>query len=386
MAVLGSRMMISGAALRGGMPLYKYVGNRVLSAIENRLLGTRLSEFHSGYRAYRVSALDSIPYQYNTNDFHFDTEIIVQLLARGMRIVEVPIPTYYGDEICRVEGIPYAIRCIGTVLRSRANRFHLVHHPKFDVFDSGDYVFKEAPNTVHQVVLGRSWRRGEKVVELGAGHGRVALALHEKGAAVVATDLRRPAASEFPFPYLEVDLDGTFAGKVMETLGEPADVVVALDVIEHLQRPERALREIRTVLKPGGRLVASTGNVAFVVVRTMLALGQFNYGKKGILDLTHQRLFTVRSFCRTLEGEGFRVELVRGFGPPLLDMVGKSRALRLLDWLTSGLARVWPSLFGYQVLVEATRLDDIESLLERTLASAEGRERISGDRVARLDA
>ena len=125
-AVFGSRMMVPGAARRGGMPLYKNVGNRILTSIENRLLDADLSEFHSGYRAYRVSALAELPFQYNTNDFHFDTEIIIQLLARKMKIVEVPIPTYYGDEICHVEGVPYALNCIATVLRSRANRFHLV--------------------------------------------------------------------------------------------------------------------------------------------------------------------------------------------------------------------------------------------------------------------
>jgi hypothetical protein len=123
-------------------------------------------------------------------------------------------------------------------------------------------------------------------------------------------------------------------------------------------------------MKPGGRLVASTGNVAFAMVRTMLALGQFNYGKKGILDLTHQSLFTVRSFCRTLEGEGFRVESVRGFGPPMRDMVGASWPLRMIDSVAGGLARLWPSLFGYQFLVEATRLDDVDTLLERTIAGA----------------
>jgi 2-polyprenyl-3-methyl-5-hydroxy-6-metoxy-1,4-benzoquinol methylase len=331
-----------------------------------------MSEFHSGYRAYRVSALDRIPYHYNTNDFHFDTEIIVQLLARGMRIVEVPIPTYYGDEICHVEGVPYAANCVSTVLRARANRYHLVHHPKFDVFDSGEYVFKESPNTVHQHVLSRPWRRGEKVVELGAGHGRVGLSLHDRGVDVLATDLRRPAAVQFPFPFLELDLDGAFAPEVLSALDGPADTVVALDVIEHLKRPERSLQEIRRILKPGGRLVASTANVAYLVVRVMLALGQFNYGKKGILDLTHQRLFTVRSFCRTLEGEGFRIDSVRGFGPPIRDMVGSSRLLGLLDSVAGGLARLWPRLLGYQFIVEATRLDDVDSLLDRTIASDDG--------------
>jgi hypothetical protein len=124
-------------------------------------------------------------------------------------------------------------------------------------------------------------------------------------------------------------------------------------------------------MKPGATLVASTGNVAFVLVRIMLLFGQFNYGKKGILDLTHTRLFTVRSFCRTLEGEGFRVDSVRGFGPPVRDMIGDTPLLRFIDDVATFLARVWPSLFAYQMLVEATRLDDVDSLLDRTVGVEE---------------
>ena len=366
-AVFGSRMMIRGAARRGGMPLYKYVGNRVLTAVENRLLGAQLSEFHSGYRAYRVSALAQLPFRHNTNDFHFDTEIIIQLLAKQMKIVEVPIPTYYGTEICHVEGVPYAIRCVSTVLRSKLNRLYLVHHPKFDLFSDDEYVFKVAPTSVHQFVLQRAELLGSRVLELGAGHGGVGRSLHKAGSSVVAVDLKRPATS-FPYPYLEIDLDHDFADEVIDAFGGRADVVVALDVIEHLRNPENSLAEIRRALSVGGTLTASTGNVAYFVVRLMLALGHFNYGKKGILDLTHTRLFTVRSFCRMLEGAGFRVEKVRGFGPPIVDMVGDSFLLRLLDRWAAWLARLWPGLWAYQIVVEATRLDDGDDILDSTVA------------------
>ncbi len=115
--VMGSRMLIRGAALRGNMPLYKYVGNKILTWIENRLSGTQLSEFHSGYRAYSVHALKTIPLDTLTTNWHFDTQIILEFLKRGYRIQEVPIPTYYGDEICHVNGIPYALNCIRETLR-----------------------------------------------------------------------------------------------------------------------------------------------------------------------------------------------------------------------------------------------------------------------------
>src|SRR5438128_1398621 len=114
--VMGSRMMIPGAALKGNMPYYKYYGNRILTWLENHLIGTRLSEFHSGYRAYSVRALRNIPLDDLTWNWHFDTQIILEFLKKGYRIAEVPIPTYYGDEICHVNGIPYALHCIASTL------------------------------------------------------------------------------------------------------------------------------------------------------------------------------------------------------------------------------------------------------------------------------
>lgn len=120
--VFGSRMSSSGQALKGGMPLYKYFGNRILTAIQNRLTGLKLSEYHSGYRLYSVEALKRIPFESFTNEWHFDTQVILAMCERNMRIVERPIPTYYGDEICHVNGIPYALNCIVTTYKFSQNR------------------------------------------------------------------------------------------------------------------------------------------------------------------------------------------------------------------------------------------------------------------------
>jgi len=115
--VMGSRMLIKGAALRGNMPMYKYVGNKILTWIENRLIGATFSEFHSGYRAYSVHALKTLPLDTLTSNWHFDTQIILEFFKRGYLVKEVPIPTYYGDEICHVNGIPYALNCIRETLK-----------------------------------------------------------------------------------------------------------------------------------------------------------------------------------------------------------------------------------------------------------------------------
>ena len=131
-AVFGSRMLIRGGARSGGMPLYKFVGNKILTRFQNWALRSNLSEFHSGYRIYSVDALKCIPFHLNTNVFHFDTEIIIQLMLAGKRIKELPIPTYYGDEICHVNGLKYAWDVAFATLKARAQELSIFYDRKYD--------------------------------------------------------------------------------------------------------------------------------------------------------------------------------------------------------------------------------------------------------------
>jgi hypothetical protein len=80
------------------MPLHRYLGNRALTTFQNIFLGTRLSEFHSGYRVYSVEALKKVPFERLSSDYHFDTEIIILFIRNKLKISERPIPTHYGDE------------------------------------------------------------------------------------------------------------------------------------------------------------------------------------------------------------------------------------------------------------------------------------------------
>ena len=130
---MGSRMSRGCHPLKGGMPLYKFVGNRVLTFCENLLLGTQLAEFHSGYRAYNCHALSRLPLDRCSDEWHFDTQIIIQLLAAGYHVTEAAIPTYYGDEICRVNGMAYAYHCMESVVRYRLHRSGLMHTEAFDL-------------------------------------------------------------------------------------------------------------------------------------------------------------------------------------------------------------------------------------------------------------
>ncbi len=94
--VFGSRL--NGDPLKGGMPFWRFVGNKGMTLIENFILGTHLSEFHSGYRVYKCSALKKIPFELCSDNYYFDSQILVQFIAAKLKIAEVPIPTHYGKE------------------------------------------------------------------------------------------------------------------------------------------------------------------------------------------------------------------------------------------------------------------------------------------------
>ncbi len=117
--VFGSRMITHGGARQGGMPLYKFVGNKILTTLQNRLAKVSLTEWHSGYRAYSVASLRKINFLKNSDYFDFDSQIILQMIGARQRIVEIEIPTFYGDEISRVNGIKYGIKILIHTLKFR---------------------------------------------------------------------------------------------------------------------------------------------------------------------------------------------------------------------------------------------------------------------------
>ena len=117
--VFGSRMIDKKRALQGGMPVYKWIGNQVLTKIQNLLTNQTFSEWHSGYRAYRISKLRQIPLNKLNNGFRFDTQIILELIKIRAKFKEIPIPTFYGDEVSHVNGLEYAREIIWDTIRHR---------------------------------------------------------------------------------------------------------------------------------------------------------------------------------------------------------------------------------------------------------------------------
>src|SRR5687768_1240243 len=131
--VLGSRIL-GGSALAGGMPWWKYVSNRFLTAAENLLLGSKLSEFHTGYRAFSRSLLEQLPLENNSDDFVFDNQMLAQILWFGHTIAEVSCPTKYFPEASSINltrSIRYGLGCLATGLQFRLARWGVASSPLF---------------------------------------------------------------------------------------------------------------------------------------------------------------------------------------------------------------------------------------------------------------
>jgi 2-polyprenyl-3-methyl-5-hydroxy-6-metoxy-1,4-benzoquinol methylase len=365
-AVFGSRMMQRFGALKGGMPLYKYVGNKVLTTAQNALLGTKLSEFHSGYRVYSVKLLGRIHYRLNSNDFHFDTEITIQLLNARARILELPIPTYYGDEICLVNGMKYAKDVLWATVQSVAHRSGLSYQRRFDSTAEA--------NTHYDVKLGYASShtyaidaipRGAKVLDIGSGPGPFARELHRKGCEVTVVDRYAPAVPTPEVTVITQDFDDPLTFDVNRY-----EYLLLLDVIEHLHDPERFLELLRKRFDhQPKKLILSTPNIAFVVQRLMLLGGQFNYGKAGILDRTHTRLFTFRSIRNLVRDAGFKIVAIRGVPAPFPKVLGNGLLGRAAVAANIGLIRINKALFSYQIFVEAESTPDLDFLVNNAEVS-----------------
>jgi hypothetical protein len=142
--------------------------------------------------------------------------------------------------------------------------------------------------------------------------------------------------------------------------------VLMLDLIEHLRTPEAFLDALRAALgaNPTVEVIISTANVGFMITRLMLLVGQFNYGRRGILDLTHTRLFTFRSFERAAEQSGFEILERKGIPGPYPAALGDNFISRTLLAINKLLIRLSRGLFSYQILLRIKPLPSLELLLE----------------------
>ena len=349
----GSRMAPGCKPRAGGMPLYKVVGNRILTWTENTLIGTNLSEYHSGYRLYSCHALKKIPFMMNSNEWHFDTELLIQFKEAGLRIAERPIPTFYGDEICYVNGIGYAFNCIKAAMRYRLHKSKLVYEPKYDV-SSDPYGYRKAdPYSCHSQIV--NWIKAEKpadVLEVGTATGYLTSEMASQNSSVTGIE-QDPEMAELARPYCRRMIVADIEGMEIGGLGE-FDAIVLGDIIEHLRDPRSVLEKLSRLLKPGGKILISLPNVANIWVRLNLLFGRFNYSRVGILYESHLRFFTLKTAKRLVADAGLDVISASVTPIPLpliLPATSRGRAFSFLHLVNWGLTRLRKTLLGYQFIL-----------------------------------
>jgi glycosyltransferase involved in cell wall biosynthesis/2-polyprenyl-3-methyl-5-hydroxy-6-metoxy-1,4-benzoquinol methylase len=364
--VLGSRMLRKKDALAGGMPFYKWVGNQILTKIENRMLGAQLSEFHTGYRAYRVAALERIPFHFNTNNFHFDTDILIQFLRIGGSIREIPIPTFYGDEVCHVNGWKYFFDCIRSCTHDWLTKKGIFYCRRFDLTPPGGrYESKIGLIESSQTLAVNLVTPGSRVLDIGGGNSWVADYLAKnKGCSITIID------SDFRHtpPISHRTIDHSFSAPISFKIPE-CDVVMLLDIIEHIPRQNHValLDRLRKHLdSPPVKMIISVPNTAFLPLRVVfMLLGRLNYGRRGILDDTHAFLFTKSSLKELMETCGYEIQRWHYTPAPYELALGQTKLSRILSKLNSSAASILPSLFAYQHVIEVSPRPTVATLISR---------------------
>lgn len=356
-AVFGSRMMKDfGGPLKGGMPLYKFLGNRLLTTFENRALGLNLTEFHSGYRAYNLHALSQIKLDNLTDDFHFDTEIIIKLHHQNYRILEVPIPTFYGDEICYVNGLKYAKAILRAVYRYTETSRAVRSYPEYEEYFV-PYAIKRSRYSSHYYAF-RLVGGNQNVLEIGCSDGAFGTELVRAGNLVTGLDRSPKVLPGAGYKsVIEADPESGLRCISRES-GQEFDRIVMLDVLEHLREPDKLLHDLRTRLASRGKLIVSVPNAVNATVRLMMLFGRFSYSDRGILDWSHLRFFTRKTIQKLLEENGYRVTGRHYTVIPIervIPMRPENKFLRFASRLLHVATSLVPGLLAYEIVVVSER-------------------------------
>lgn len=325
------------------------------------------------YLIYRTTALRNIPFELNTNGPHFDYEVLLQLANQNvsMRNIDISSILYRGL------GIPFRPNLFLNILKAsikyRLRQYHLFFDIRYELAmdlkpsvaeGSTTSVYEEKMSSLspHSLVCQDNSLIPSQshVLDIGCATGYVCQSLsRQKNCTTEGVD--RLNADQFSggrnSTYHKIDLDHDWDSLNRVIDSSPCDVVLLLDVVEHLSQPELFLINLyQQRFKKNPKFLISTGNVAFIVTRLMLMAGFFNYGKKGILDITHKRLFTSRNFKNLMEQTGFITRRMTYFPVPFKALGWPSPLAGFLEQLNRLLIKISPSWFAYQMMVEAIHL------------------------------
>ncbi len=351
--VLGSRMMKKyGGALKGGMPLYKFIGNKILTNYQNHKLKMNLTEFHSGYRAYSIKGLKKLNLKNCTDDFHFDTQIIIKAHHNNLRILEIPIPTYYGDEICYVNGMKYAKDVYHT---TKEYRKAMSGRKKSEIYSELyiPYPLKLYSFSSHKTVLDiLNNKENQRILDVGCGDGLFS-ELIRKGNTKVGVDFIPVSDSirKNLDEYYQIDLNNGLPEEIKQK--EKFDYILMLDILEHLYNYDKIIKDSKNLIKPDGKIIISIPNIANIYIRLGLLFGRFTYKDKGILDRTHLKFFTYYSIKKIIKDYNLQIIKQKVTPIPIIEVLPdffKNNIGKVLNFFLYVITVPFKRLFGYQFI------------------------------------
>lgn len=355
--VLGSRMMKKyGGALKGGMPLYKFLGNKILTAYENHSLKMNLTEFHSGYRAYSLHGLKKFNLDNMSDDFHFDTQILVKSNHVNLKIIEIPIPTFYGDEICYVNGFKYAKDIYRTVHQYKLTLKGKTIDPIYSEFYIR-YPFKEYPYSSHSEILKIvNSKTNLKILEISDGNSVLVTKIRKDNKVTGAGfALQDETVSKNYEKYFQCDLNKGLPDEVMK---HEFDIALLPDILEHLYNYKNLLSSLDKTIKSGGKIIFSIPNIANIYVRLNLLIGRFPYADRGLLDRNHMHFFTLGSVRKLIHSYGYSIVKAKYTPIPIIEVLPKFLKKNLgyvLNFVLFVMSQVFRRVFSYQFIFIAEK-------------------------------
>lgn len=293
----------------------------------------------------------------------------------NLNIKELPIPTYYGEEISYVNGLKYAFQVFVANLKAKIQKYGIFYDRKYSFINENkeNYELKENFDSPHQRVINEV-KQNSNILDIGCHSSKLAKLLKlNKNCKVTAIDKNKNLKDSSSFDeYISYDLDNGLPDLDYNKY----DYILLLDVIEHLKDPEEFIFKLKKKVdkNPKLKIIASTGNVGFLIIRLMLLFGSFNYGERGILDKTHTRLFTFSSFKNLLIQNGFNIEYSSGIPAPVPLLTGDNILGKFLLNINKFLILISKSIFSYQIYVKIKPQISIDFLLDeaRSKANNEG--------------
>ncbi len=366
-AVVGSRFLNKNSGVKNQMPIYKYLGIKTITFFQNLILGMKFSEFHSGFRVYRVKALAEIPYTFNSNGRQFDTEVLIQFQIRGFKIQEIPVSSYRGEVHPILDYIQYGLGGLLVAAKTLLHRMSISYERKFDIGNISSNNYKDEPKlgypSSHQFVIDEVSDKF-RVLDIGCGNALVGAELKKNGCYVEGIDFEASTGRGNIDKFQELNLNDSD----LDIPVSDFQYVLLMDILEHLDDPENFVYNIRVRAKGNSpKVIVSVPNIGFISNRIQLLFGRFDYGIRGIMYLGHKRLFTFNSICKLFEQAEFKIIKCKGVPAPFPVAIGKNWMSQFLLVINQGLIKIFPKLFSYQVYLVAVPSPTLDCLLSNSM-------------------